>query len=322
MDTATSGSTPSSRHEAAVPPPADSSGCPTPLDWRSVIAEYRAEQTETRFAVGRGVVPVRSFGSGSALLWLTGAAGNSDLLALSHWLLRDDHQSLVISTADLQSAATRPRDVASVVSVLAEFLNRLGLTGSELIGVGSGGLIGLRAAVDAPELIRTLALQGTAPGVDWTLSERALLAIGRHWPGPLRRVPVWNRAATLNHAPWFPPFDPSRWEFLRDNLGETSVRQFALAMQLMQASWDGVDWGALAARVLWIATEGESPGVARAREHWAQMLPQVHVEEMHSCGQFPYLTHPHRFVKLLREFLAHPAEEPHSPPATTGELES
>ena len=170
---------------------------------------------------------MRSLGTGDPIVWIPGAAGDCDLLALSIWLLRDESQSIVISPGELLSAGNDKRGFSDIADNLARVLEATGIENPILFGTGPGGLMALEYAAQFPAKVRGLILQGAAPGVEWTWTERVMMSIARRWPGTLRRVPVWLRAATLNHAPWFPPFDPSRWEFLRDNLAATPVSRFA-----------------------------------------------------------------------------------------------
>lgn len=54
--------------------------------------------------------------------------------------------------------------------------------------------------------------------------------------------------------------------------------------------------------VLIVRTEGEGRLLTDGAEALAAGLPHARVEWLHSAGQFPHVTHPHRLVKLLRDF--------------------
>jgi len=54
--------------------------------------------------------------------------------------------------------------------------------------------------------------------------------------------------------------------------------------------------------VLLIRTEGEGQLAAGCQELLAERIANTQVERLHSSGQLPYLTHPHRLAKLLKTF--------------------
>ena len=54
--------------------------------------------------------------------------------------------------------------------------------------------------------------------------------------------------------------------------------------------------------VLLVRTEGEGRVAARCHDELQAALPTVQSEWLHTCGQLPHLTHPHRLAKLLKPF--------------------
>ena len=56
-------------------------------------------------------------------------------------------------------------------------------------------------------------------------------------------------------------------------------------------------------RILLVSGEGDGSTLLDARNRLAEELRNVTVESLHSAGQLPYLTHPHRLAKLVRTFL-------------------
>lgn len=283
--------------------PGPSEGCPTPLDWKEVLEAFRFGRQESQLATSEGDVLAWEYGAGPPLVLLGGAAGTPELFALLAWLLREERRCVLLLPEDLPLIA-EPRERLRTWGRLITRAMREFTGPAPVLGALWGGLAGLQAALVEPELVSRLILQGTNIQVHWSTMERLLLACGRGSRRTLKSVPFWSRIAEANHRPWFPPFDAGRWEFLHDNLGRTTVRQFVLRATALNAN-DVVDQlEAIRRPTLIVRTEGEGARLTRAQETLAARLPLVRTEWMHTTGQYPHVTHPHRLVKLIREFLA------------------
>lgn len=281
-------------------------GCPPPLAWSEVLAAFRSERDEFLMSTSWGEVQLWEFGRGPGLVFLGGAAGDCDLFALTAWLLRDERRCQFITLPDPPHLTTPNELRRGWADLVHETLaSRDGA--AAVFAAGAGGLIALELAVEYPDDVSALVLQGVTPRVAWTTSERLLLAAASRLPGRLGGWPGWGRIVEVNHRSWFPPFDVTRWEFLKSNLAATPLRRFARRVRLDA----GRDWetrlGRIRCPTLIVRTEGEGARVTAGQEALAAALPQPRSEWMHSAGQYPYLTHPHRLVKVIREFLMAPA---------------
>lgn len=301
--------TPSAANVAAPPVPGE--GCPTPLAWQEVLESFRLERDEFALPTSWGDVHLWEFGAGTPLTFLGDAAGDAELFALTAWLLREQFRCCLITLPNPPSQVARQHWLPGAAALLNETLAARLQSSHAIYGVGYGGLVALQAALDAPQSVDRLILQGCLPGLQLTLRERFLFALGRRWGAPLGSLPGWNRVIAANHRRWFPPFDDNRWEFLRQNLAATPTRRFAACVTAGDRPALAERLQDVAAPVLIIRTEGEGRRATDLQEQLAAQLPQARVEWMHTTGQFPYVTHPHRLVKLIREFVS-----PQSPAST------
>ncbi|MCA9052654.1 MAG: alpha/beta hydrolase [Planctomycetaceae bacterium] len=290
-------------------PSAPSEGCPTPLAWRDVLAAFRSERDEFSLQTSWGDVQLWEFGQGTPLLCLGPAAGDADLFALAAWLLREDYRCLLVTLP------VPPVEVPSTAWLggMAELVDRVLSARScdrvPVLATGHGCVLALQTALDIPARVGRLVLHASPLGMPMTWRERMLLRIGSRRRGPLANVPTYLSVTESNHRRWFPPFDPSRWEFLRDNLAQTSTQRFARTVLAAAETQIESRLHALDSPVLLVRSEGEGARLTTAQEQLARELPNVHVEWMHTAGHFPHVTHPHRLVKLLRDFLA-PGDNP------------
>lgn len=287
----------------------NSEPCPTPLEWRQVLAEFRAQREMIELETAGGRLTATAFGSGRPLYFVSPPAGSHEQFALVAWLLKDEFRCVFVDYRSLSAQspfAVVRRDgmlqrLAGDVTRVAE---QLGHHSISLCGISFGALVALQLLLDEPESVEaTMLICGYAERrFSWL--ERGLLGYGALLPGTLGALPGWRRLQEQNHRPWFPPFDTSRWEFLRDDLAATPTSQLARRLSIA----DGVDLRSSLARVstpiLLVRTEGEGRALTACQDELETALPNVRSEWMHSTGQFPHLTHPHRVAKLARTFFA------------------
>lgn len=290
--------------EAAAEHSAPSSdACPTPLAWSEVLAVVREGRREEDILCGEAPVRVWRFGAGPKLYLLGSTAGDSDLFVLIAWLLREERTCVAMDWPEGVETQSPERAVERCAGIVRQVIEQQQDGPVLVFGTGFGGLVAMRLAADASEVVNRVMVQGAAPGMRWSWFERLMLSLGRHLPGQLGRLPGWGRLVEANHRCWFPPFDQERWGFLKANLAGTTIRRFVSRLRAFDNASLREQAARVARPVLIIRTEGEGAAWTTAQEELAASLPDVRVEWMHSAGHFPHVTHPHRLVKVFREFL-------------------
>lgn len=292
----------------AEPDAAAAEPCPTPLEWRQVLAEFRA-QRQSVAQDGDATINAVTFGNGRPLYFLGPAAGTHEQFALLAWLLRDEFRCVFIEYRPLPAVTLRSSTLS--LSLLAadvmSIAERLGDQRFAVCGTSFGALPALQLAFDEPDAIEGIVLVGGYARRKYSPLEESLIGYGRFLPGRLSSLPRWRALQEHNHRPWFPPFDPTRWEFLLNDLASTPTRQLARRLAISAA----VDFRPLVPQiqtpVLLVRTEGEGQVLTACQDELEAGLPRVRSECMHTSGHFPHLTHPHRLAKLLKAFFFEPA---------------
>jgi pimeloyl-ACP methyl ester carboxylesterase len=278
--------------------------CPPPLEWRSVLDEFR--RLSRGFAVDSpdsGGIRGRTFGSGSPLYVLGPAAGDCELFALLAWLLKDDHCCVFVEPQPVSWPVRPLPELRRQTCALLRAADELGHERMSVLAVGAASIPALDLCLNAPGRIERLALLHGRARLATSWLENAICLYGSLLPGALRSVPGWRRVQQRIHRYWFPPFDAGRFDFLLETLGRTPTAQAARRLRL----WSGLDYrprlSALQLPVLLMHTEGEGRAIDADMQQLQSALPQAQVVDLHSTGLYPYLTHPHRVAKLIREFL-------------------
>ncbi|MFG0335750.1 MAG: alpha/beta fold hydrolase [Maioricimonas sp. JB049] len=290
----------------------DASGetCPTPLSWEQVLDEFT--QHGSPFVVPSAAASVcgATYGKGSPLYVLGGLSGDHRLFALLAYLLRDERRCVLLDYPHLPGRLPPRERLNRIVDGILAVADQLQDESFLLYGATFGTVPAMELMRREPQRVRAALLQGAGLRYQLTAFERLVFRAGSSWPGRLKRVPGWFSMQVQNHRPWFPPFDASRWQFLIDNLGATSARQTARRAGILAA----VDFHSAAAKlsmpIQLVRTEGEGRLATARQDELEQRLSNVRSEWMHTTGQVPYLTHPHRLVKLLRTFEQDAAPEP------------
>ena len=279
--------------------------CPTPLAWRQVVESLRDEGTSWEVRRDRHVVRGKTWGAGLPLYFLGGFGGTPELFALSVWLLRQQFQCVVFDfeTYDASRLGKVQKSVGDLTDDLFAIADRNGDSTFALYAASFGSAVALTAMLEQPERIDRAVIQGGFSHLRLTSFERLLIVLSRLVRGRLARVPFRESIQAQSHRPWFPLFDLSRWQFFLHDTGLVPVSAIASRVQMLRSYDLRHRLSEIQQPVLLIQTEGEGRVLAQSREVLQRGLPRAQTECLHACGLLPYLTHPHRLVKLIRPFL-------------------
>ena len=301
-DSTATSQTPSSSPLPAPLLPPQGEGCPAPLAWADVVTTYLQESCERTAEFDGGTISCRTIGKGPPLYFLGGASGDGRLFALTAWLLREERECVIVEYPQFERRPSSRTYVSQCVDALERLRGTLGHAHVDVFGAMFGGLVSLEWLREAPQSVTRGILQTPTLAIPWTLFERGLLSVGRSLPFEVASLPGWKPLQERNHRAWFPPFDETRWGFLLENLSRTPIRDLAVRMRATGAAISPAI-ESIRQPVLIVRTEGEGAGHTRRAEQLESLLLSARTEWMHTAGHLPFLTHPHRLVKVIRSFL-------------------
>ncbi|MBD3672715.1 MAG: alpha/beta hydrolase [Planctomycetaceae bacterium] len=273
--------------------------CPTPLEWHDILSRFMNEADHWYLETSLGQIRGRTWGSGPTLYFLNGMSGTHELYALVVWLLREEYRCVVFDY---------PRTASATKEALSDLLPQVAQLHGEtenlsVITRDFGFQIALTCARKHPRLLNTFVCQTPSDGVSLTKAERVLATLGCRLSAKLKRIPGRQAIQQRIHRAWFPPYDPSRFNFYLDNTGEQAVCGMAQRFLMQAESLDEWTDDALPTQTLILRTEGETPYQTQTAEKIQSIFPAAHTEWLHTSGQLAFLTHPHRLVKCIKEFL-------------------
>lgn len=293
--------------------PETGEGCPTPLAWKQVQNEFLSQSDEFSFSEAGLTVSGRVLGEGPPLYFLNGISATSTLFCLTVWLLRDEFRCVIL---DYPAEAQTLEQLAQSLDLAA---TQFGDEQFDLYATSFGTAVALHAMQSFPQRIQHAVLQGPLISMKFSLAERLALAALGWLPGQIDRLPLRQTVLQNNHARWFPPFDITRWKFLMAETGNVPTRDVAQRTKMLRGLDLSDQVSAIETPTLVISSEGEAARHRESAAVLAEKLPTSRAEEISNTGHVPFVTHPHRLAKLVRQFL-HPelhAESCSSSPAKT-----
>ena len=276
--------------------------CPTPLAWREVVdsvGEFGQVQT---LHTDRADVELTSFGQGPTLLFLPGVLGSPRLYALVAWLLREEYRCLLVDFPRWHRLPSLNSFVQETAETVAQAVRQSSSDPVRIYASSAGCQVALSLMRQHPEQIEQAVLQSGWACRRLNLFETALLQLGRTVSWPVRRVPLWYAVQVQNHRPWFPPFDETRFGFLLDEIEQTPTCEGARRVLAAARTDLRGDLASITHPILVLRCEGDGPLVDEMQTELVSGLPNAQEEWLHSTGSYPYLTHPHRVVKILHTF--------------------
>ena len=274
--------------------------CPTPLAWDEVLNAYRTEADHWELQRGERTLRGRTWGNGPPVYLLPGLGGTHELYALLTWLLRDDFRCVAFNHthAKYKHAVTAGDLADDLFAVADEHRDRQ----FRVYAPAFGSVSALTAMLAEPDRIHSAVLQSGFAHRKLSVTERLLIQLGLRLRRESFGMPFRETLQTQNHRPWFPPLDHGRWQFFLDDTGRVPVSMLAQRAAVLR-HFDLRDrLGDVAQPVMLVRTEGEGQVAGHCQDLLEDRLPNVVVERLHSSGQLPFLTHPHRLVKLIRSF--------------------
>ncbi|NQV25402.1 MAG: alpha/beta hydrolase [Rhodopirellula sp.] len=288
--------------------PASGEGCPTPLAWKQVRTEFLTQSEEFSFSESGLTLSGRILGEGTPLYFLNGISASSTLFCLTAWLLRDEFRCVIL---DYPPEARNLDQLAQSLDLVA---TQLGDQQFDLYATSFGTAVALRAMQTSPQKIRQAILQGPLISMKFSVAERLALGTLGWLPGRINRLPFRKTVLENNHARWFPPFDITRWKFLLHETGDVPTRDVARRAGMLPGLNLTGTLPEIKTPTLVISSEGEAARHRESAKVLAEYLPNSTLEEISNSGHVPFVTHPHRLVKMIRPFL-HPDQ--HASSCTT-----
>jgi len=293
---------------APSPPRSPLDGCPVPISWQIVLREFREKAPLQSIPHPTGPIEFRTWGNGPPVYFFNGLGGVSDHFALLTHLMRDQFRCVVVEFPGVKQIGGRSfsltlDDLSNRAVALAD---HFGDRTFYLFATSLGSLVTWNLLSRFPDRVNKVVITGGFAHRSLSLAERFLIKAGRLLPFRLRSLPLAKTVHKATFGPWFPPNDPTRWNFFSDMAEEVPVRDLAWRGKLIRDNDLTNLLPNINTPVLLIQGEGDGIVSGKCRDVLHANLPQSQIEMMANTGHLPHITHPHRLGKSIRNFFLPP----------------
>jgi len=275
--------------------------------WNGYLNLHLQGPTSTLFA-GQGRVDVVRLGQGEPIVLVPGLAGGWKLVAPLARRLAKDHEVILFGLRgdDGIVGAPRPASVDEYATDLAEMIGHLGLERPTVMGVSFGGAVALKLAVERPNLVGSLIVQGAEATFHSGLGARIAKGVLERFPLPMDNRFV-NQFFNLLHGA--KPESEALADFVVERCWETDQSVMAGRLQALE-SFDVSEalWRIDAPTLVLAGTKDVVVPPAR-QEALAKAIAGSRFHAIEGAGHIAFLTHGADTVREVTRLIRdqHPA---------------
>jgi len=266
-------------------------------DW--LMSSYFHEGRQHQVRLGGEWVEVTEMGQGEPIVLVPGLAGGWKLLGpLAHSLARNHRLITYGLRGDrFPIGAARPRDLRDLARDLGSLIEQLGLERPTIFGVSFGGAIALQLAIDQPQRLGALIVQGAEARFRTTLGTTIARRVLERFPLPSDNRFV-NQFFNLLHGG--KPEPSPLVDFVVERCWETDQSVMAQRIAMLE-SFDVTDrlWEIDVPTLVLAGSRDMIVPPARQRA-LAEAIPDARFELLEGAGHNGFLTHRAEVARQVR----------------------
>jgi len=247
-------------------------------------------------------VSATEMGQGEPIVLVPGLAGGEGLLGPLARLLARDHRVITYGLRGdrFPAGLTRPHDLGELANDLGELIGQLGLERPTVFGVSFGGAIALELAIEQPQRLGALVLQGVEPRFRPNLGATIARRVLERFPLPSDNRFV-NQFFNLLHGG--KPEPGPLVDFVIERCWETDQSIIAQRIAMLE-SFDVANraWQIDVPTLVMAGTRDVIVPSIRQRA-LAAAIPTAQFELLEGAGHIAFLTHRVEVTRMVRKYL-------------------
>jgi pimeloyl-ACP methyl ester carboxylesterase len=254
--------------------------------------------------VDQGIVHYEAYGRGSPVILLHGWLGSWGYWLYTMEALSKRYRAYALDFWGFGDSGKRRESylVTDFVSLVNQFMDRMGISQAPIVGHSMGGTVALSVALTYPQRVSKVIVVGS-PIVGRSLNPFLRLA-GRPWIAVL----VWNNPALLQWGiKLFSPSIARDWRVWYDmiirDLSRTTLEAFFSSIGSLRKTDLRPRLGQVAAPTLGIYGTGDNIVAPQQAQLIAEGIPQGRIRMMEQAKHFVMLDQPEEFNQTLIRFL-------------------
>ncbi|HWE37114.1 MAG TPA: alpha/beta hydrolase [Isosphaeraceae bacterium] len=286
--------------------PSEPRRCPAPADFRVEVAAFDRDAEVGRWEGPRYRMTYRVLGQGPPLILVPGIAATYRGYALVLNRLAARFRTVVYDYpgehrgdgADLARITHE-----HLVDDLFGLIEQLKIGRVFLVGPSFGSTVVFRALARESRRFPRAVVQGAFARRAFTRAERLALALGRHFPGNVGRLPLHQRILAWNNRGHFPEIIADRFDYYCAQNALTPIASLSHRLDLLGRLDLRPTLPAVPTEVL-VLQGNEDRLVSRAHyDELLSALPNVRGAVMPLVGHQPHYTHGEALAQTIGEFL-------------------
>jgi pimeloyl-ACP methyl ester carboxylesterase len=255
-----------------------------------------------------GILHYEVDGRGKPVLFLHGWLSSWGLWRDTMLTLSDERRYRIYALdfwgfGDSAKKSTQTFNIDSYVSMVDQFMDKMGITDAPIIGHSMGGTVALSLALDCPWRVEKVIVVGS-PVAGSSLNPLLKLASYRFIANLVWRAP----SALLWGIKLFSPFLAQNgrqvYEILKRDFSQTTVEAFLLSIGSLWRTDLRPRLGQIGVGVLGIYGSGDNVVNPNQAEVLKKGVSQAQTQIMKESRHFPMLDEPERFHESVLTFLA------------------
>jgi len=193
-------------------------------------------------------------------------------------------------------------NIADFVTLVDQFMERLGIEKAPIVGHSMGGTVALNLALDRPHRVEKVTVVGSP------IDGRSLNLFLKLAGSPSIAFLVWNSPSLLRlgiklFAPWIATSWSEWYELLMRDLSKMTLESFLWSIHSLHRTDLRPRLGSLRMPALGVYGRGDKIVDPRQAELF-DLIANARVEVLNGARHFPMLDEPDRFNSILLSFLA------------------
>ena len=253
----------------------------------------------------QGIVHYETYGQGKPVVLLHGWLGSWGLWQKTMEELGRSYRTYALDFWGFGDSGKKRATyrVPDFVSLVDQFMTRLGIESAPLVGHSMGGTVGLQVAIEHPQRVQKIAVV-SAPIVGSSLNLFLRLAGHRQIAFLVYNTPALLRTGVRMASPFIVNREPLAWYRMQErDLSKTTLESFFASIDSLRQTDLRPRLSQVRVPTLGVYGAGDTIVNPKQYQPLRAGVQGAKIEIMRGSRHFPMIDEPEQFINVLKDFL-------------------